>query len=165
MHTTYHKLSARERDAAPRFYYKRARSYTFCQRMRHACRALLAFLFTQVGVCALVGAYMVLGAFVFAALEADSQMKEALVASAMRAKFAKNLWNVTLHTNILYGDPWRKETERLVLDFQNDTIANIRKGYTGADPDVRIWTFSSALMYSLTIFTTIGRDLLLSTGH
>lgn len=80
MHTTYHKISARERDAAPRFYYKRARTYTFCQRLRHALRALFAFLFTQVGVCALVGAYMVLGAFVFAALEADSLVKEAKLA-------------------------------------------------------------------------------------
>ncbi len=49
MHTTYHKISARERDAAPRFYYKRARSYTLCQRVRQVLRAFLAFLFTQVG--------------------------------------------------------------------------------------------------------------------
>ena len=48
MHTTYHKISARERDAAPRFYYKRARSRTVCQRLRRALRAALAFLFTQV---------------------------------------------------------------------------------------------------------------------
>ncbi len=48
MHTTYHKISARERDAAPRFYYKRARSYTLCQRVRQVLRAFLAFLFTQV---------------------------------------------------------------------------------------------------------------------
>ncbi len=87
MHTTYHKLSARERDAAPRFYYRRARTdRTFCQRLRRAFRSLLAFLFTQVGVCALVAAYMVLGAFVFAALEAESQMKEAVAARDVKER-------------------------------------------------------------------------------
>ena len=80
MHTTYHKISGRERDSAPRFYYKRARTYTFCQRVRQVLRQALAFLFTQVGVCCLVAAYMVLGAFIFAALEAESQMREAEIA-------------------------------------------------------------------------------------
>ncbi len=50
MHTTYHKISARERDIAPRFYYKRTKTYTFCQRVKQVLRRLLAFLFTQVGL-------------------------------------------------------------------------------------------------------------------
>ncbi len=37
-------------------------------------------------------------------------------------------------------------------------VKNIRRGYTGSDPGVRVWTFSSSLMYAITIFTTIGRN-------
>ena len=48
MHTAYNKISARERDTAPRYYYKRTRSYTFFERIRNFIRKLLAFLFTQV---------------------------------------------------------------------------------------------------------------------
>ena len=69
MHATYQKISARERDLAPRFYYKRAKSYTCLQRIQNFLRKLLAFLFTQVGVCGLIATYMVMGAFIFAALE------------------------------------------------------------------------------------------------
>ena len=158
MHTTYHKISARERDTAPRYYYKRTRSYSFCQRVRHGIRRVLAFLFTQVGVCCLIGAYMVLGAFLFAAIESKSQMQEAYIALQMRKQFSKELWNVTYHTNVLHRGPWRESADRMVKTFQADTLANIRKGYTGTEPGVKIWTFSSALMYSLTIFTTIGKD-------
>ncbi len=76
MHTTYHKISARERDTAPRFYYKRTRSYTCFERIKQFFRLLIAFLFTQVGVCGLVALYMVMGAFLFASLEAESQMEQ-----------------------------------------------------------------------------------------
>ncbi|TRY70238.1 hypothetical protein TCAL_12832 [Tigriopus californicus] len=156
MHTTYHKISARERDTAPRYYYKRTRTYTFIERVINWVRKVLAFLFTQVGVCGLIALYMVMGAFVFASLEADSQMEESVVALKLRKGFARSLWNATLHTNVLRQDDWQKFTRKLVVEFQHDMVVNIRHGYTGTNPGVRIWTFSSALMYSLTIFTTIG---------
>ena len=35
-------------------------------------------------------------------------------------------------------------------------MENVRQGYTGNDPGVRVWTYSSSLMFSLAIFTTIG---------
>eukprot|EP00095_Tigriopus_kingsejongensis_P003237 maker-scaffold547_size140190-snap-gene-0.31 protein:Tk03237 transcript:maker-scaffold547_size140190-snap-gene-0.31-mRNA-1 annotation:"potassium channel subfamily k member 18-like" len=157
MHTTYHKISARERDSAPRYYYKRTRTYTLIERVTNWIRKGLAFLFTQVGVCGLIALYMVMGAFMFASLEAESQMEQSVIALALRRKFALSLWNVTLIANNEFrqGD-WRKVTQSLVTDFQKDVVENIRHGYTGTDPGVRIWTFSSALMYSLTIFTTIG---------
>ena len=78
MHTNYNKLSAREREAAPRFYYKRTQKVTCFQRIKNILRRLIAFFFSQVGICALVAGYMVMGAFIFEHLEADSQMKQAV---------------------------------------------------------------------------------------
>ena len=78
MHTNYNKLSAREREAAPRFYYKRTQKVTCIQRIKNILRRLIAFFFSQVGICALVAGYMVMGAFIFEHLEADSQMKQAV---------------------------------------------------------------------------------------
>ena len=42
----------------------------------------------------LVAGYMVMGAFVFTSLEADSLQEQALEAEAVRKKFIKDLWNV-----------------------------------------------------------------------
>ncbi len=74
MHATYHKISARDREVAPRYYYKRAKSYTLLQRLKTALRHLAAFLFTQVGVCALVAVYTFVGAGMFSSIEAESQV-------------------------------------------------------------------------------------------
>ena len=62
MHAAYHKISAKDRDVAPRYYYKKTKSYTFLQRARNALRRIAAFLFTQVGVCGLVAVYTFIGA-------------------------------------------------------------------------------------------------------
>ena len=64
---------------------------------------------------------------------------------------------MTLHTNVLFGETWKRSAVALTRQFQEEAVRNIRLGYTGADPGVRIWTFSSALMYSITVFTTIGK--------
>ena len=32
----------------------------------------------------------------------------------------------------------------------------VRQGWTGLEPGVRVWTFSSSLMYSMAVSTTIG---------
>ena len=45
---------------------------------------------------------------------------------------------------------------KLFLRFQDQVVRNVQNGYIGNDPGVRVWTFSSSLMFSLTIFTTIG---------
>jgi hypothetical protein len=48
MHTLASRMSARERELAPRYYYKRANATTWFQKIKNALRAFLSFLFTQV---------------------------------------------------------------------------------------------------------------------
>jgi hypothetical protein len=48
MHTLATRMSARERELAPRYYYKRANTTTWFQKIKNALRAFLSFLFTQV---------------------------------------------------------------------------------------------------------------------
>ena len=73
-----------------------------------------------------------------------------------RINFTEDVWEITYQYNTLNEEAWITETTKLLYKFQNDTVENIMRGYTGTDVGVRVWTFSSALMYSLTVFTTIG---------
>ena len=47
-------------------------------------------------------------------------------------------------------------TIMMMFRFQEEVVDIVRQGYTGNNPGVRVWTFSSSLMFSLSIFTTIG---------
>ena len=89
MNLGFNKISVRERENAPRYYYKVSHRVTCVERLQNALRSMLAFLFTQIGVCGLVTTYMVMGAFLFCHLEADSSMDRAEVAMKIRAGIQK----------------------------------------------------------------------------
>jgi hypothetical protein len=130
-------------------------------RLAFTAHSIFAFFFTQVGVFALLVSYMIFGAHLFSSLESESQIECAVKANLTREAFARDLWNITLRTNVLFGNEWRIMTNDLLFEFQNATVENVRKGYTGNNVGVKIWTFSAALMFSLTVFTTIGKYLFL----
>ena len=51
----------------------------------------------------------------------------------------------------------------MMLDYQLEVIDNVKSGYVGNLPGEKVWTLSSSLMFSLTIFTTIGQWDILSS--
>ena len=56
MHTVAsNKVSAKDRELAPRFYYKVSEKTTCGQKLRNALKMFLTLMFTQVGVIVLIG--------------------------------------------------------------------------------------------------------------
>ncbi|MPC24458.1 hypothetical protein E2C01_017539 [Portunus trituberculatus] len=137
------------------------RRATLAHLLKDACRRLIAFLFTQVGVCGLVVAYNIMGAFAFRAIEGeygDAAPEEA--ALQLREDAVKRLWNITARLNILEQTKWRQEVTRALEDFQGDVVPLVKaKGYRGVLPS-QAWSFSAALMYSLSVYTTIVANVM-----
>ena len=50
---------------------------------------------------------------------------------------------------------WNENIEAALLEFQNSTVEFIQRGYDGSTVTDR-WTFPNALMFTLSVITTIG---------
>ncbi|XP_076056821.1 potassium channel subfamily K member 15-like [Oratosquilla oratoria] len=143
-----HTRGRRDREA-------RTTSSNFTQILKDACRRLVAFLFTQIGVCGLVVAYNIIGAFVFNAIEGQTKDARLEAAMTLQGQTVRRLWNVTLQLNVLHEAEWRREVVVLLRSHQDGVVPLIKKGYQGLKPE-EAWSFSAALMYSLSVYTTIG---------
>ena len=62
---------------------------------------------------------------------------------------------------MLYHDNWTREAHRVLRRFEQDVIRKAKmEGYDGHEGNdtVSQWNFSGALLYSITVITTIGNS-------
>ncbi|XP_025995300.1 potassium channel subfamily K member 18 isoform X2 [Solenopsis invicta] len=104
--------------------------------------------------------------YVLPNLENDSTAME------LRARTVEKLWSITEDLNVLYKENWTRLAAREVLEFQENLARGLRRTSYEQTPPLsprsrehhadsrrlhgRRWTFSSSLLYSLTLITTIG---------
>ena len=68
------------------------------------------------------------------------------------------LWNITEKWNTLHPDNWTEDVSKVIEEFQARIIEEAEeRGYDGADKPKTKWNFSGALLYSITVITTIGQ--------
>ncbi|RWS15117.1 TWiK family of potassium channels protein 7-like protein, partial [Dinothrombium tinctorium] len=123
------------------------------------CKKFVAFLFSHVGLCALVVGYMVCGAFLFQKLENEPQheridkLREAV--NALKKQKLENMWNATDYYNTLFKHNWTAVVKSELKTFQKSLIEQISEGYNPKYKDK--WTFSGSFLFSLTVITSIVR--------
>ena len=71
----------------------------------------------------------------------------------------RSIWQLTDEYNVLQPRQWRDKVSHLILAYQEDVVVNIKNGYIGNLPGEQVWTLSSSMMFCLTVFTTIGRQI------
>ncbi|XP_055953253.1 potassium channel subfamily K member 17-like [Argiope bruennichi] len=123
---------------------------------KSCCRRFTAFMFSHVGLCALVVGYSILGAFAFQALEAPYEEKKVDEVMHKRSDTVRRLWAITDNLNVLYKENWTRQVTEEVKRFQAELVHAIKEGYDGKEGTGTQWTFSGAFLYSLTVITTIG---------
>ncbi|XP_054156244.1 potassium channel subfamily K member 12-like [Oppia nitens] len=125
------------------------------------CRKFLAFLVSNVGLCVLVVAYSVGGAFMFRAIEAPFEVQTAKQVTDLRNRTIRHLWNITYNHNVFNYSVWRQSVIQEIKYFQTDLLKAIKDGYEGQqDTGQEQWSFSGAFLFSLTVISTIANELL-----
>jgi len=134
--------------------------------VKDCCRTVVEFLFTQVGVGALVVCYTIAGAFAFQAIEtqdgtANDRIKEV---EESRVKIVDELWNITNTFNILNSKQWEHHIQSILLEHQTNMVEYIREGYDELTVEDR-WTLPAALLFALSIITMIGYGNMVPRTH
>ncbi|KAK2719978.1 TWiK family of potassium channels protein 18-like isoform X1 [Artemia franciscana] len=124
-------------------------------KIKDCCRKFVAFMCTQVGVGGLVVTYAVMGAFAFMFIEKDVEHPMHYVVDDMRGEYVEKIWVVTDQFNVLHKDRWYTDVNKILTEYQMNMSDIIKQGYDGKTSAER-WTFPSALMYTLSVFTMIG---------
>ena len=134
------------------------------------CKRITKFLFSHIGLVGMVIIYAVLGGFLFELLERHEEMRLCEIGKGeedtnivtLRAKLLTYIqFNIT--TNPLEAgkdnDTVANETiEQWLREFRNQTLdLKSTYGYTGSDCSEPRWNFPGALLFAVTVFTTIGK--------
>ncbi|TDG44559.1 hypothetical protein AWZ03_009031 [Drosophila navojoa] len=141
---------------------------------------LLKLLLSAPGLVLLVTGYSVLGALIFPLLEAPQDLSKSAAIAKSREDCLRELWIITEKLNVLYERNWTMLVHEQLRRFEGSIVAATRPGgaagavagpgasasasalgHFGYDAgDTQSWTFSEALLYSVTVITTIGHGSL-----
>ncbi|XP_072757710.1 potassium channel subfamily K member 15 [Anoplolepis gracilipes] len=116
-------------------------------------RALIAFLFSNVGIVCLVVGYTIAGAFLFTHIEGKTNPDVADDFIRLRNLTAATLWELTSKENVFSEKLWKAKVRDILDDYQKKVVSAVKNGYDGMEEK---WTFAGAFLYSLTVITTIG---------
>ncbi|XP_054710727.1 TWiK family of potassium channels protein 7-like [Uloborus diversus] len=126
---------------------------------RHYFRVFITHLFSHVGLCGLVVGYAIVGALTFESLEAPNEINQRSTIQKDREKCLKDLWNITVNLNVLYEENWTILVGSRLKLFEQEVVNAVKnEGYDGkeSNDDELQWSFSGALLYCITVITTIG---------
>lgn len=126
---------------------------------RYYLRIFLTHLFSQVGLCALVVGYAVVGALTFEYLEATYELSQRSSIQEHREECLRDLWIITETANVLHETNWTIQVRSRLRSFEQEVVKAVKnEGYDGkesSDSELQ-WSFSGALLYCITVITTIG---------
>lgn len=132
------------------------------QRVSRCCKKFAAFLFSQVGLATMVVAYSIMGGFLFRAIEGPYEEDLKTEVRLYRELKVEDAWK-TLREQFGNVTVWNKtqfveELMKIFVDFQDNVAKSVKeKGWDGKDESGEMWSFPGALLYAVTVITTIGK--------
>lgn len=131
---------------------------TKAEKCANCCKKFMAFLFSTIGLSGMMVAYTFFGGFIFMSLEGPNETLVKNNVQRTRHLLVERLWNLTMEMNVFHPENWTVMANQVMEDFQMEVfIATRENGWDGKDGETEIqWTFAGAMLYSITVITTIG---------
>ncbi len=128
------------------------------ERCKSCCKSLTTLIFSRVGLCLLVVAYAFGGGMVFQFLEGPY---EGRVTEGVQRRLnitVEKLFNTSDQSKVLYKSNWTTMARQILEDYQQELVRQTKRGYQGErlDDDIKQWNFPGAILYAITVITTIG---------
>ncbi|XP_050410849.1 uncharacterized protein LOC126825305 [Patella vulgata] len=128
----------------------------------NAFKTFVAFLFSHIGLCSLVVGYTIMGGFVFKAIEGPYERSIKTGIREQRVKLIDKLIQHAFELQMSKSgrDDFMEAVNKELLKFQTKIHRETKEnGWDGNDAkefsDMQ-WSFASALLYAITVMTTIG---------
>ncbi|KAG7197183.1 hypothetical protein KM043_007263 [Ampulex compressa] len=134
---------------------RKRRRKPWAERLADWSRALIAFLFSNVGIVCLVVGYTIAGAFLFTHIEGRNSLDIVGDVIKLRNVTAATLWEFASKENISPEKIWKAKVRTILENYQRKMVTAIKNGYDGMEENKK-WSFAGAFLYSLTVITTIG---------
>lgn len=130
------------------------------QKCAACCKKFTAFLFSTVGLSCLLISYTIIGGLIFVELESDHEKSKKHTVVNQRHLHVQKLWNMTEEMNVFHKENWTILAEQILLSYEKIVYqATKRDGWGGNDEETELqWTFAGAMLYSITVVTTIGKS-------
>ncbi len=103
-----------------------------CVKFCYYFRTITTFLFSHIGLCALVFGYSIVGAFTFRALEAPNELKYRKIVKQERYHFTAKLWSLTQNSSVLKQREWSDEAYKELEKLEKLLVIALKyNGYDG----------------------------------
>ncbi|UJR27859.1 hypothetical protein I4U23_009124 [Adineta vaga] len=128
------------------------------ERCKNCCKSFTTFIFSRVGLCLLVVAYAFGGGIVFQSLEANAENAKTNKVQQHLDITVEKLFLYSMNSTVLYPSKWMDEAKLILEQYQIGIVQQTKRGSQGErmTDDAKQWTFPEAILYAITVITTIG---------
>ncbi|CAF2855159.1 unnamed protein product [Rotaria sp. Silwood2] len=128
------------------------------ERCKSCCKSVTTFIFSRVGLCLLVVAYAFGGGVVFQLLEGPHEGEVSQGVHRRLNITVERLFNTSEQSKVLEVKNWTAMARQILEEYQLELVRQTKRGYQGErlDDDNKQWNFPGAILYAITVITTIG---------